>query len=204
MKRDQIIFVVVIVVIGFIILNTFSGGESRKEYINRLAKERAEKDLFFEENKESPFVKDSSSFTSLNYFPPNLDYRIQARLIKIVDPQTRVLSTSDGKDKQYKEFGYAEFELEGKTNRLLLLEMEKPFQDKLFVPFADETSTEETYGAGRYLEIEKPKNNTLILDFNQAYNPYCAYTEGYSCPFPPRENVLGIAIRAGEKKYHQN
>jgi hypothetical protein len=89
-------------------------------------------------------------------------------------------------------------------NKLLLLEMEKPFQNKLFIPFADETSANQTYGAGRYLEADKPNGNIVALDFNLAYNPYCAYSEEYSCPFPPPENLLSVAIEAGEKKYYEN
>jgi len=202
MKKDRIIFLIVIGVIILIIINTFQGGESRKDYISRIAKDRAEKDIFFSQNSESPFK--GKKFTHLNYYPPNPDYKIDARFIRITDPQLIPLGTSDGKSKSYREFGYAEFELNGKTNRLLMLEMEEPYQNKLFIPFADETSTVETYGAGRYLEAAKPENNVIKLDFNLAYNPYCAYVENYSCPFPPAQNVLEIPIEAGEKKYHQN
>lgn len=200
MKKERVIFLIVSGVVLLIILNTFLGGESRKDYIDKIAKGRAEKDIFFRQNSESPFK--GKEFTQLNYFPPNPDYIVKARYIKITDPQLVTLGTSDGKTKKYREFGYAEFELEGKTNRLLLLEMEKPYEDKLFIPFADATSTEETYGAGRYLEAEKPEGNRVTLDFNLAYNPYCAYVEDYSCPFPPRENILEVPIKAGEKKYH--
>jgi uncharacterized protein (DUF1684 family) len=80
---------------------------------------------------------------------------------------------------------------------------EGPYRGTLFLAFADATSANETYGAGRYLDVKKiPGASSIILDFNQSYNPYCAYSEKYSCPFPPRENVLKIAVRAGEKKYH--
>ena len=79
-----------------------------------------------------------------------------------------------------------------------------PMKGKLFLAFGDETSGAETYGAGRYLDITKtPGSNTIILDFNQAYNPYCAYSNSFSCPLPPPENLLRVAIRAGEKTYHQ-
>ena len=77
-----------------------------------------------------------------------------------------------------------------------------PNRGKLFLAFADETSANETYGAGRYLDLKKvPAATSIELDFNLAYNPYCAYNDSYSCPFPPAENILRIAIRAGEKKY---
>jgi uncharacterized protein (DUF1684 family) len=78
-----------------------------------------------------------------------------------------------------------------------------PFRGKLFLAFGDETSARETYGAGRYLDVQKvPGSKTITLDFNKAYNPYCAYNETFSCPLPPQENLLQVAIKAGEQTYH--
>ena len=97
------------------------------------------------------------------------------------------------------------FELTGIKTRLLLLEVMAmgPTRGSLFLAFADETSAKETYGAGRYIDIKKiPGASSMVLDFNNAYNPYCAYTDGYSCPFPPGKNILKVAIKAGEKSYH--
>jgi len=74
-------------------------------------------------------------------------------------------------------------------------------RETLFIPFKDATSGKETYGAARYLEIEETEVGIFLVDFNKAYNPYCAYSEAYSCPFPPRENWLEVAIKAGEKKF---
>jgi hypothetical protein len=201
MNRDKVFFLVIIIIVILIVLNTFNGGESRQEYIDRMIRERADKDLFFKNNDESP-IPDSLEFTGLSYFPPNPDYKLSTSLAKLTTAETITLATSDGLEKKYKKFGYAEFEFEGKKNRLLLLEMEPPFQDKLFIPFADETSGIETYGAGRYLEVDKPTGESVILDFNLAYNPYCAYSSDFSCPFPPVENLLFISVRAGEKKYN--
>lgn len=116
-----------------------------------------------------------------------------------------VLPTSDNLEKKYLEYAFAEFELNGESCKLLILEImeEGPYRGTLFLAFADATSANETYGAGRYLDVKKvPGASSVILDFNQAYNPYCAYSEKYSCPFPPKENILKIAIQAGEKKYH--
>jgi uncharacterized protein (DUF1684 family) len=116
-----------------------------------------------------------------------------------------VLNTSDGKTQRYLEYAYAEFDLNDFKNRLLILEMIDmgPFRGKLFLAFGDATSALETYGAGRYLDVQKvPGGKTITLDFNKAYNPYCAYNDTFSCPLPPPENLLKVAIKAGEKTYH--
>ena len=103
------------------------------------------------------------------------------------------------------EYVHAEFEIEGEPQKLLILEIVDmgPYRGTLFLAFGDETSARETYGAGRYLNVEKPKGGrkSIELDFNLAYNPYCAYNDTFSCPFPPSENLLSIPIRAGEKNY---
>ena len=79
--------------------------------------------------------------------------------------------------------------------------LHKDDSDQLFLPFIDKTSGNETYGAGRYIDLDFPINKEIIVDFNKAYSPYCAYTDAYSCPFPPRSNQLDVAIEAGEKAY---
>jgi len=116
-----------------------------------------------------------------------------------------VLATSDGQEKKYLEYAHAEFELNNTVCRLLILEIvDGDYRGTLFLAFADSTSANETYGAGRYLDLKKtPGASSITLDFNNAYNPYCAYSDNFSCPFPPKENVLKTAVRAGEKKYHE-
>jgi hypothetical protein len=101
-------------------------------------------------------------------------------------------------------YAYAAFEISDQPCRLLILEIIDPaYKGKLFLAFADATSAVETYGAGRYLDVEAVRGaNSILLDFNKAYNPYCAYNDSYSCPFPPRENLLEVAIKSGEKNYH--
>ena len=155
--------------------------------------------------KDSPFAGSKGMFQGLRYFSPDLKYKINAELEPIENKKMIVLPTSDGLEKKYLEHAYAEFKLDGVLHRLLILEItdEGPYRGTLFLAFADETSTRETYGAGRYLELKKiPGASSVILDFNKAYNPYCAYSNNFSCPFPPKENVLKVAIKAGEKSYH--
>ncbi len=197
-----IIIVAVVLLIGFYSLSTGSGEEG---YKTGLVEERVQKDKFMRTSDESPFAKDRNSFTALKYFEPDPSYRVIADLMPIEYKKVVVLPTSSGEQNSYLEYGWAEFEWGGAKNRLLILEIMSmgPTRGTLFLAFADETSAGETYGAGRYLDLKKqPGAGSLVLDFNKAYNPYCAYNDNFSCPFPPKENILKISIRAGEKTYH--
>jgi len=204
--RPTHFFIVLILagVIGFV-LYSLRGGQSPEDFAGEIGRERSAKDLFMKNDKDSPFAGLQIEFKGLQYFSPDLKYKIHAKLVPIENKKMIVLPTSDGQEKSYLEHAYAEFELDGMLNRLLILEItdEGPYRGTLFLAFADETSARETYGAGRYLELKKvPGAPSLVLDFNKAYNPYCAYSDKFSCPFPPKENVLKVAIKAGEKSYH--
>ena len=205
MKLRNIFFVALVVATALIVFYSLQEKDSGKEYEAEIAHERQAKDNFMRSSDESPFRKEKKSFSKLNYFPIDVNYRISARLESIKNKKVVVLPTSDGFKKKYLEYGFAEFELNDEPCRLLILEImeEGPYRGTLFLAFADATSAGETYGAGRYLDVKKtPGASSITLDFNQSYNPYCAYAETYSCPFPPKENVLKAAIRAGEKTYH--
>jgi uncharacterized protein len=212
MKTKSILIIALLAFVATIVFYCLSGGESSEEYNKAILKEREEKDLFMKSDETSPFrmeetdsMKHGDNFKVLNYFPPDLKFKVNANLVPIKDKKVVVLPTSDGTEEKYLEFVYAEFKLEGKENKLLILEVMDagPYRGKLFLAFADATSASETYGAGRYIDLKKvPGATTIILDFNKAYNPYCAYSDNFSCPFPPKENVLAIAVKAGEKKYH--
>ncbi|MEJ0057167.1 MAG: DUF1684 domain-containing protein [Bacteroidota bacterium] len=202
MKRAAIILV--LITLGAIVFYSLSSGSSDEDYKAGIRKERQEKDSFMKNSEESP-IEDKNAFTALNYFEPDPKYRVTANLEKIDNKKVILLPTSTNEESNYLEYAWAEFEIDGVKNRLLLLEVMAmgPTRGTLFLAFADETSAKETYGAGRYLELKKmPGAGTMVLDFNKAYNPYCAYTDKFSCPFPPKENVLKVAIRAGEKNYH--
>ncbi len=114
------------------------------------------------------------------------------------------LAMTDGSSESYIKHSYAEFELEGLTRRLLLLQAsDEPDKKKFFLAFADETSGESTYGGGRYINLRQDGSRSITIDFNLAYNPYCAYNPDFACPIPPKENILDIAIPAGEKNYKE-
>ena len=206
MKSKNIIIAALLAFIATIIYYSITGGESKEDFSKAILKEREEKELFMKSDSGSPFVNQKEKFTHLNYFEPDLKYKISADLAPIENKKVVVLPTSDGKEKKYLEYAFADFKLEGKKTNLLILEImdSGPYRGTLFLAFADDTSTKETYGAGRYIDLKKvPGATSITLDFNKAYNPYCAYSDDFSCPFPPKENILPIEIRAGEKSYHE-
>ena len=206
MKSKRIIAVIAIIVVIITIFYSFQGSQDDGAYVKEIEKSREEKDRFMRNAPESPFANSIDEYAGLKYYPADIKYRIMASLQPIEQKKSVMLATNDGKEQHYIEYAYAEFNLDGVTNRLLILETADigPSRGKLFLAFGDETSAVETYGAGRYLDLTKtPGSSTIKLDFNLAYNPYCAYNETYSCPLPPRENILTIPILAGEKMYHK-
>ncbi len=206
MKSSRVVAGILILAVAAFVIYSMRGKATDEGYVASIQKERVDKDEFMKSDETSPILKDSLPFAGLHYYPIDEKFKVKAKLKSIDDKKVVVLSTSDGKEQKYLEYAFAIFTLEGVENSLLILELMDmgPQRGKLFLAFADETSGQETYGAGRYLDIKKvPAATSIILDFNLAYNPYCAYNDGFSCPFPPRENILKIAVKAGEKTYHQ-
>ena len=166
-------------------------------YRQQVLTKRTEKDNFFRTDAESP-VSDKPTFKGLHYFAPDPTYRLVARLEPFADKtQKLVVRMSDGSEEVYEKFAHAVFRLNGETCRLLVVKL----GDTYSILFRDATSGKETYGGGRYIELDTAQltTNQAVLDFNTAYNPYCAYNQGFACPLPPAENTLKIAIKAGEK-----
>ncbi|MFV2013901.1 MAG: DUF1684 domain-containing protein [Candidatus Heimdallarchaeota archaeon] len=162
---------------------------------------RVQKDQFFKKSPHSPIpLQDRQKFDGLDYFPIDENYLSKLPLIKYDNPETIQMETSDGMIRDYFRIGYLEFQIEVEPTSIHVYQ-QSDNPDYYFVPFRDTTSGLETYGAGRYMDIEK-EGEDFILDFNKAYSPYCAYNENYSCPLPPFENHLKVAIKAGEKEYH--
>jgi uncharacterized protein (DUF1684 family) len=204
MKSSTVILIVVVVVAAVIIAYSMSTGFVDKGYAEQIDKERKERDEFMKSDKGSPFASKPDEFTGLKYFPADPTFRIIADLEPVKERKMVVLTTNDGQQQSYLEYAYATFRLNDTSNKLLILEVAEsgPYRGTLFLAFADATSAFETYGAGRYLDVEKtPGATSITLDFNKAYNPFCAYSDGFSCPLPLRENVLSVAIKAGEMTY---
>lgn len=162
--------------------------------------------------KSTPLRGDNfKNFKGHPFFPFDLKYRIMATFTKTKDAKPFDLPTSSGKTKSYKEYGKATFQLDGKPYTLTLYQSldlikQKKYKDYLFLPFRDATNEKETYGGGKYMDLKIPTGNTILLDFNQSYQPFCAYNAyDYNCPIVPEENKLPVEIRAGvmyEDIYH--
>lgn len=161
----------------------------------------------FKDATKSPLKdKDRKDFKSLDFFKFDSVYVVKTRLIRTPDEQPFKMKTTTDRLPNYVKYGIVEFELKGKSHQLNIYQnidlLSKPgYEDYLFLPFLDNTNAETSYGGGRYVEGRIPEGNTLIIDFNTAYNPYCAYNEKYSCPIVPRENYVDENIEAGVKVF---
>ncbi len=161
---------------------------------------RRDKDEAFKNGEESP-IKDKSAFQGLKYYSFNKDYIVDFVLERAEKAKTVELKMTDGTTEKLILFGKLKGEIGGFTLSLLLYQHE---DGNFFLPFKDKTAPTETYGGGRFLDLPltNVKNNRLRVDFNLAYNPYCAYNEDFACPIPPAENTLPIRIEAGEKIFN--
>jgi len=166
--------------------------------MSQLLELRAEKDSFLAKNHHSPLtLEQKREFKGLNYFPENLDLRLDVDVDVFSKQEDVQIQTSTGDLQDYKKFGRFQFSVDGQAAELTIFVSEHGY----FLPFVDSLAGEDTYPAGRYLEIEPTNNGNFLVDFNQAYNPFCAYNDAWSCPLTPFENRLKVPIRAGEKVF---
>jgi uncharacterized protein (DUF1684 family) len=171
------------------------------DYTQQIEQSRRIKDQFLRENPGSPWpAQQRSRFQGLIYFPVDPGYRLAGHLIPYAKQESVQMLTTQGTPDTYTRYGYIDFAIEGQPCRLTVYTTHVNHRLHYFLPFKDATNGQETYSVGRYVEIEVDAKGKVILDFNLAYNPYCAYNHDYTCPIPPRENYLKVAIRAGEKK----
>ncbi|ARS36422.1 DUF1684 domain-containing protein [Pontibacter actiniarum] len=172
-------------------------------YIQPLLKEREEKDLSFRSRANTPFDDEGRrAFKNLVYYEPDLAYRVKARVEKLAQQDTLLMPLTNGSYEPYLRYGVAAFELQDKPYKLTLYKKLSEEKDQLFVPFTDKTNGFETYGGGRFMDVPfEEGNETVMLDFNRAYSPFCAYNPDYVCPVPPKDNRLDIAVPVGEKTY---
>lgn len=202
MKRSTIFVILIVLLLGVTVFNFLTVGESTKDYTARIETERKDKDKRMLASSSPLLDEEKKIFTKLNYYPVNDDYKILARLIEIKRKVPVFITTTTGEQEKYIPYAHAQFELEGKQQKLLLYkDWDDVNPNRLFLMFADDTSGDETYGGGRYIDLEENGTNSIILDFNTAYNPYCHFNPEYSCPIPPAENLMKVPIKAGEKLY---
>jgi uncharacterized protein (DUF1684 family) len=179
-----------------------SARRQQQDYITALKAQRAQKDAYFRQNPYSPLEpEDRQNFSGLKYYEPDLAFQYILQL-QPADPEPITLQTNTGDEQIYNRIGTVQFEVDGEPARAAIYQSTD--RNDLFLPFRDATSGKETYGAGRYLEPVDLGNGEVLVDFNLAYNPYCAYSPNFSCPLPPVENWLKVPIRAGEKKFKEH
>ncbi|RYZ55258.1 MAG: DUF1684 domain-containing protein [Sphingobacteriales bacterium] len=191
----------------FLLLPTLAAGQN---YEDSIAAHRAEYCQAFITEKRSPLKAADTGF--LRFFNPDRLYRVTARFTPSGDTTSFLMPTRSGKTKRFRKYGTASFRL--KNGRRWIdetleiyqspdLMQQEAYHDQLFIPFTDDTNGGLSYGGGRYIDISTKDiaNGSLVIDFNKAYNPYCAYAEGYNCPIPPKANSLRVPVNAGEKAF---
>ncbi len=185
----------------FFSLFSFSQEETAQDFQKNLNTEYAKKET-------SPLIaQDLKTFKSLDFFEISTKYVIEATFFRAENQKPFEMKTSTKRLPKYLKYGELHFQIDGKSLKLNLYQhldlSKKPgYEDYLFLPFSDMTCGNETYIGGRYLDMKFPKSNKVLIDFNKAYNPYCAYNHNYSCPIVPAENDLKVEILAGVKKFH--
>lgn len=197
--KNIIFIILALSIIGIFV---FSLVDSQKAAVvshkEALEKHRIETDEYFRTNKDSPF-ESKEKMTELKYFEADSSYKIVADVQFVQKSEQTKFMMTDSSTGEVKKVGVARFELAGKTFSLSFYKE----NDHYFIPFKDLTNGNETYGAGRYLNVslDKLKDKQMEIDFNYAYNPYCAYNHTFVCPIPPKENSLLFSVSVGEKIY---
>jgi len=196
---NNILPVIILVFWSFNVLNVHGQSKIIKE-IKDFQKQQDEE---FADPAESPLTKeDLAKFTGHDFYPIDTSFYIKAKFVRTENEQPFQMKTTTNRLPVYVKYGEAHFTLSGKKFVLSIFQNQelmkkRKYRDYLFLPFTDLTNGFETYGGGRYLGLSIPKGDEIIIDFNKAYNPYCAYNHRYSCPLVPKENHLEIEIKAG-------
>jgi uncharacterized protein (DUF1684 family) len=191
----------------FLMLLNFGFGQ---EKFDNASVEKFQKELNTEyaDAKTSPLTaEDLAVFKALDFYPINEKFFVTAKFIRTADEKPFEMKTSTDRKPLYVKYGEAHFMIDGKSFKLNIyrnieLSKKEEYKDYLFLPFSDLTSGNESYIGGKYIDMKTLKGETIVIDFNTSYNPYCAYNNKYSCPKVPLENDLNIEIKAGVKKFH--
>ena len=183
--------------------------ENKKRYYKSFTPFQKEINDFFKDASISPLkAKDLKDFKGLDFFTFDSTYVVIAKLIKNPNEKPFKMKTTTDRLQEHIKHGVVSFELLGNSYNLNIYRNlenidEQGYKDYLFLPFLDDTNGNESYGGGRYINLDIPEGNSLVIDFNSAFNPYCVYDEKYSCPIVPRENYLPTEIKAGVKNFNK-
>ncbi|HEY5564606.1 MAG TPA: DUF1684 domain-containing protein [Rhodothermia bacterium] len=191
--------ILIIATVGIAACN--NGTNSGSSYEEEILSLRLKKDaMFFDPDRTILRPKEQTKFTGLRYFPVDSTFRFQARFERLENPTTVLIAKQTSGPVPYSHVGYVHIPHAGQTHRLSVFQNLEMEEGTAWIPFHDATSGLETYGGGRYLDIDLPEGDTAIVDFNLAYNPYCVYNAyDFNCAIPPAENRLSFAVSAGEK-----
>jgi uncharacterized protein len=177
-----------------------------QSYAEQIAKHRETYKEDFIKDERSPLKK--SDLQNLHFYEADSAYKISADVEILKNEKVFKMPTFNGSSSDYYKYAHVNLVLDSKKIQMTLfksvsLSTNPVYKDHLFLPFTDETNNKETYGGGRYIDLDAKEivDNHIEIDFNKAYNPYCAYSDGYRCPVPPEENDLQLAVKAGEKLY---
>ena len=175
-------------------------------FTEEIAQHRENYKKEFVENSHAPL--DSSDLKYLDFYEADESYKVKVEFKAVKKAKPFEMQTTDGRADIQRVFGELTFEIKGQKQTLQVYQslslMKNPmYRDYLFIPFKDLTNGTDTYGGGRYIDLrmKELEVGAIYLDFNKAYNPYCAYSAGYSCPIPPKENHLKVRVEAGERAY---
>lgn len=190
-----------------VFLVCLSCGTAEKRFLKEsVAHQTSENNDFLNSEATILTAEDFKTFKGLEFYPIDLAYCIEADFVRTPDEKPFLMPTTTDRLPEYVKYGEAHFTLQGKQLKLNLFQSTTPYdepgyEDYLFLPFTDLTSGDGSYGGGRFLDASIPNGDKIILNFNKAYNPYCAYNSRYSCPIPPKENDLLVRIEAGVKDF---
>ena len=202
-------FILLVLISAFAVQAQIKEDFNPAKYTNDILKKRTLKDTEMRTGDHSPIPDEEKvSFKKLNYYKPNVKFRKVASFERFDQATHFLMKTSTDRLPEYSVYGKVTFRHKGKSYSLNVYQnielIKKPgFEKYLFVPFNDETNDHETYGGGRFMDVYETGTDTLVIDFNDAYNPLCAYNHKYSCPIPPESNNLKLKVKAGEKKWHK-
>ncbi len=206
MAPNKIFLRIIVLLFSLIVISCKNYTPEEKEYIAEIEKVRSEKNDFMKNSSDSPFnYKGKIHFEPLKYYKIDPGFVFKSKLFEYDSKDTVLIYGTKGEERKAVRYGFIKFNFKGNEFKENVYEgISKAGENYFSIWFTDKTSGKETYGVGRYIDFElnADKNFVYTIDFNLAYNPYCAYSPDYSCAIPTKDDYLNLAVEAGEKKFH--